>query len=270
MPFPNIDPVLFEFGPFFGLGPFAIRWYGLMYVLGFCASYFLVRWQIKEQNYKDLAKSFEDLNFVLILGVILGGRLGYVLMYNFSYYINNPLEIFVIWGGGMSFHGACFTLIAIGYLFCRRRKLDFWRCADIYTITIPIGLGLGRLANFINQELFGRVTEVPWGVIFPLGGPQPRHPSQLYEAVLEGIVLFTFLWLQRNKPFRKEWPTGSLLACFLMGYGIFRFLVEYVREPDQQLGFLLGFFTMGQLLSLPMIAVGIIILLYRKGSLSRN
>ncbi len=255
MNFPAIDPVIF------GFGSLQVRWYGLMYVLGFTACYFLVRKQIKEKNDGELAKQFENLNFVLILSVILGGRLGYVLFYNFPYYVKHPLEIFATWQGGMSFHGACFTLILVGFIFCKLKQLDFWKTADMYVVTIPIGLGLGRIGNFINAELYGRTTELPWGIIFPGAGPNPRHPSQLYEAFLEGLLLFILLWNMRKKTDSKSttWPYGSMLSFFLIGYGFFRFLVEFAREPDPQVGFILGPFTMGQLLSSTMILGGMLL-----------
>lgn len=260
LPFPSIDPVLAH------LGPFQIRWYGLMYVLGFTASYFLVQKQIRDYQYKELMPHFENLNLLLIVSVLLGGRLGYVLFYNFSFYLKNPLDILATWHGGMSFHGACITLLLTGYLFCRYKKINFWKSADIYICTIPIGLGLGRIGNFINGELWGRQTNLAWGVVFPGGGAIPRHPSQLYEALLEGCVLFLILWSCRNKPWQKlpSWPHGSITALFLVCYGIFRTLIENFREPDHQIGFIWGVFTMGQILSGIMIAAGISIWLMRK------
>jgi phosphatidylglycerol---prolipoprotein diacylglyceryl transferase len=258
--YPTIDPVIFS------LGPLHIRWYGLMYVLGFTASYFLVHRQIQQHKYTQLEEQFENLNLVLILAVILGGRLGYVLFYNFSYYIQHPLEILATWTGGMSFHGACLTLILAGLIFCRKHQLDFWKCADIYVATIPVGLGLGRIGNFINGELFGRATNLPWGMVFPEGGPDTRHPSQIYEALLEGVVLFIILWTCRNRPWQKlaNWPHGSILAIFLICYGVFRMGVEFVREPDPQIGYLFGAVTMGQTLSLIMVLTGISIWLALK------
>lgn len=253
--FPSIDPVIFS------LGPLQIRWYGLMYVLGFAMTYLLVQKQITQRKNKLLEQNFENLNLVLILSVVIGGRLGYVFFYNFSYYLAHPLEILATWNGGMSFHGACLTLIVIGWLFCRFKKLNFWEVADVYIVTIPIGLGLGRIGNFINGELWGRTSEMPWAMVFPGAGPLPRHPSQLYEALLEGILLFSLLWLLRNKPYQNKvlWPHGTMLAIFLSGYGLFRFFVEFFREPDQQMGYLLGYFTMGQFLSSLMIAGGLLL-----------
>ncbi len=252
MTFPQIDPILFS------LGPFHVRWYGLMYVLGFIACSTLVRKQIKTFGYSPLEPHFENLNLVLILCVILGGRLGYVFFYNFSYFMDHPLEIAATWNGGMSFHGATIACIVGGFVFTKRKQLDFWTCADFYVVTIPIGLGLGRIGNFINGELFGRVSTVPWAMVFPNGGPSPRHPSQLYEALLEGILLFTFLYIAKKKPWEKDasWPHGSLLCLFLICYGSIRIFVELFREPDQQLGFFFQYLTMGQLLSSLMIGSG--------------
>lgn len=252
MIFPDIDPILLS------LGPLHVRWYGLMYVLGFMASYFLVRRQIRLFSYQVLEAHFENLNLVLILSVVLGGRLGYVLFYNFSYYLQHPLEIPATWTGGMSFHGACIGVLVGGWLYIRNKKVDYWKAADIYVVTVPIGLGLGRLGNFINGELYGRVTDLPWGMIFPGGGPLARHPSQLYEMFLEGVVLFSILWTQKSRPWQgnPRWPHGSMVFLFLVCYGLFRFLVEGVREPDPQIGFLFGRLTMGQLLSSVMIVSG--------------
>ncbi len=259
MTFPAIDPVIFS------LGPLQVRWYGLMYVLGFTASYLLVRRQIRAFSYKELKAHFENLNLILILSVVLGGRLGYVLFYNFSYYLQHPMEIPATWTGGMSFHGACIGVIIGGWLYVRKKDLNFWKCADLYVVTIPIGLGLGRLGNFINGELYGRASSLPWAMVFPGGGPQPRHPSQLYEMVLEGLLLFLILWFQKNKPWqeKKGWPHGSMLSLFLIGYGAFRIVVELFREPDQHIGFIFGFLTMGQLLSGLMILGGGLLWLLR-------
>jgi len=253
--FPEIDPIIFS------LGPLHVRWYGLMYVLGFLASYYLVRSQIREYKYHQLANHFENLNLVLILGVVVGGRLGYVFFYNFSYYLAHPLEIPATWSGGMSFHGACLTLLIAGWIFCRKNKLDYWKAADIYIATLPIGLGLGRIGNFINGELYGRTSDLPWAMVFPGGGPFPRHPSQLYESFLEGFLLFVILWSVRKKPWHKNryWPHGSILALFLIGYGCFRMVVENFREPDQQVGYILGLFTMGQFLSACMFVCGLLV-----------
>jgi len=253
--FPNIDPIIFS------IGPMHVRWYGLMYALGFLACYVLVRKQIDEHKYQPLADHFENINLMLILCVVIGGRLGYVFFYNFSYYLSHPLEIPATWTGGMSFHGACLAILIGGWLYCKKYKLEFWKTADIYVATAPIGLGLGRIGNFINGELFGRPTEQPWGMIFPGGGNIPRHPSQLYEAFLEGLLLFIILWSARKKPWlkQKSWPHGSIVALFLICYGCFRILVETFREPDQQIGYFMNLFTMGQFLSATMVIGGLLI-----------
>src|SRR5512135_2945966 len=209
IPYPHIDPVIVR------IGPFSVRWYGMMYLLGFTASFLLVRYQIKKKGLK-FAKDFVDsLYSYLILGLLLGARLGYVLFYDLAAYVRHPLEIFAVWHGGMSFHGGLIGSILAGILFCRKYRVDFWQVSDLVIVTAPIGLGLGRLGNFINGELYGRVTNVPWAMVFPGGGPLPRHPSQLYEFFLEGIVLFTILWLLKDRFSRS----GLLTALFLMLYG---------------------------------------------------
>ncbi len=251
--YPHIDPVIFHFGPL------KIRWYGLMYVLGFIASYTLARYQARKFHWLKMEDHLDNLNMAIIIGVILGGRLGYVLFYNLGYYLHHPLEIFATWQGGMSFHGGCTGVLLAGLYYCHRHQLDYWKTADLFVVTVPIGLGLGRIGNFINGELYGRVSNVPWAMIFPGGGPLPRHPSQLYEALLEGIVLFIVLWSLKARPWRKNnpWPHGSMLALFLCLYGLFRFLIEFVREPDPQLGIVFLGMTMGQLLSLAMFFFGV-------------
>ncbi len=268
LPYPHIDPVIVS------LGPLKIRWYGLMYVLGFLATWFLVRYQARQHRWEALLTRLDNLNMWLIIGVILGGRLGYVFFYNPGYYLKHPLDIVATWQGGMSFHGGCLGVILAGILFCRRYGLDFWKTADLYVVTVPIGLGLGRLGNFINGELFGRVTDVPWAMIFPGGGEAPRHPSQLYELFLEGVVLFLILWSCRNMPWkpggRKSWPHGSLLALFLVCYGAFRIFVELYREPDPQVGTLAFSLTMGQVLSLAMILAGILLWFLRSSAASKT
>lgn len=246
IPYPNISPEIVR------IGPFAVRWYGMMYLLGFASSYFLVRYQIKKKGLK-LGRDFVDsLYSYLILGLLFGARLGYVLFYDLSSYLKDPLEIFAVWHGGMSFHGGFIGSLLAGLLFCRKARVDFWQVADLVIATAPIGLGLGRLGNFINGELYGRVADVPWAMIFPGGGPAPRHPSQLYEFFLEGVVLFTVLWTLKDRGFRP----GVLVSLFIMLYGLFRFFVEFFRQPDTQLGFVLGSLTMGQVLSGSMILAG--------------
>ena len=256
--YPDIDPVIVH------LGPLQVRWYGLMYVLGFIASYLLVRHQINRFQLKELGRHFENLNLVLIISLVVGGRLGYVLFYNLGYYLQHPWEIVATWQGGMSFHGALLGLVGAGYFYCRKHQLDFWRTADVYVVTVPIGLGLGRIGNFINGELFGRVTDVPWAMVFPGGGPLPRHPSQLYEFLLEGVLLFIILWNLKNWQVRRHWPSGAMLGCFLIGYGVLRWGVELFRQPDVQLGFVVAHLTMGQLLSGVMIMAGVLLLVVRR------
>ncbi|OGP66749.1 MAG: prolipoprotein diacylglyceryl transferase [Deltaproteobacteria bacterium RBG_13_53_10] len=248
-----IDPILID------LGPFRLSWYGLMYVFGFVAAYLLVRYQMKRKDFGVSKPEVEDLFFYIIIGLIVGARLGYVLFYDLKMYIADPLEAFAIWHGGMSFHGGLIGVLLVGVLFCWKRKKSFWKIADLFIVTAPLGLGLGRIGNFINGELYGRVTQVPWGMIFPRGGPLPRHPSQLYESALEGGVLFLILWLIRDS---KKIRTGGLLALFLSIYGVFRFFVEFFREPDSQLGFVLGPFSMGQVLCAFMIVTGVVLYIY--------
>jgi len=248
----NIDPILVE------LGPIRVSWYGLMYVFGFLISYLLVRHQMKRKDFGVSKQEVEDLYFYLIIGLLVGARLGYVLFYDLKMYLAEPLEIFAVWHGGMSFHGGLIGVLIVGILFSWRNKKSFWRIADLIIVTVPIGLGLGRIGNFINGELYGRVTQVPWGMIFPRGGPLPRHPSQLYESALEGGILFLVLWLLKDRKF----PPGTLLAIFFSLYGAFRFFVEFFREPDAQLGFVLGPFTMGQILCALMILGGIGLMFY--------
>ncbi len=245
--FPQIDPIIFQ------IGPLAIRWYGLMYLLGFGAAYMLILHLSRLRNLALTKDGVSDLLFYGVLGVVLGGRLGYVLFYNPAQYFARPLEIFAVWQGGMSFHGGLLGVVIACVVFCWRRKLPILLVGDVVTTSATIGLGLGRIGNFINGELWGRVTDQPWGIIFPGGGPLPRHPSQLYEAVLEGLVLFILLYLLH----RRKVAEGVPFFCFFIGYGLFRFLVEFVRQPDAHLGFLWGGATMGQLLSLPMICFGL-------------
>jgi phosphatidylglycerol:prolipoprotein diacylglycerol transferase len=249
----NINPILVE------LGPIRVTWYGLMYVFGFFASYLLVRYQMKRKDFGVSKLEVENLYFYLILGLVIGARLGYVLFYDLKMYLADPLEIFAIWHGGMSFHGGLIGVLIVGILFSWKNKKSFLKIADLFIVTAPIGLGFGRIGNFINGELYGRVTQVPWAMIFPTDKDLlPRHPSQLYESALEGGVLFLILWFLKD----KKLPTGGLLAIFLSLYGLFRFFVELFREPDPQLGFILGPFTMGQTLSAFMIIGGIILFLY--------
>ncbi|APG29019.1 prolipoprotein diacylglyceryl transferase [Syntrophotalea acetylenivorans] len=248
MTYPQIDPVIFQ------IGPLAIRWYGLMYLLGFVAAYYLIRHLCRWRRLPLEDAGVSDLLFYCVLGVILGGRLGYVLFYDLSYYLEHPLQILAVWQGGMSFHGGLSGVVVFASIFCLRKKLPLLLTADVLVTAATIGLGLGRLGNFINGELWGRVTDAPWGMVFPGAGPLPRHPSQLYEAGLEGGVLFALLYLFH----RRRLSPGVPFFSFCLLYGVFRFAVEFVREPDAHIGFLWGAATMGQLLSLPMVLIGLI------------
>jgi phosphatidylglycerol---prolipoprotein diacylglyceryl transferase len=250
LPYPNIDPDIFR------IGPVRIRWYGLMYVLGFIASYLLIPRQKRSKEIGLQGSRVDSLMFYVFIGLIAGARLGYVLFYQYhdlADFFSRPLELIAVWHGGLSFHGGLIGCILAGWLFCRKNKMPFWAVADSAVVTAPIGLGLGRIGNFINGELFGRPTDVPWAMIFPGGGPIPRHPSQLYEAFLEGAVLFVLLWVLRKRTFTD----GMMIAFFLFFYGAFRFFLEFFREPDAHLGFVLGPLTMGQLLSVAMILAGL-------------
>ena len=255
---PQFDPVAIA------IGPLAIRWYGLMYLVGFALLWVAGRYRIKTRpggvwSTKDL----DDALFYGILGTILGGRLGYILFYKPGDYLLEPWRVFYVWEGGMSFHGGLLGVIFAMWLFARTRRQDWIRVTDFIAPLIPLGLGAGRLGNLINAELWGRPTEGPWGMVFPNVDAVPRHPSQLYEFALEGVVLFLVLWWFSSKPR----PRGAVSGLFLVGYGVFRFAVEYTREPDSYLGLLAFGFSMGQWLSLPMILVGVGLLVwaYRSG-----
>lgn len=249
----SLNPVALQ------LGPISIRWYGLAYLAGFVLGG-LMAWRIIRRWRLDIT-SDELLNIVIgiALGVIVGARLGYVLFYGAGYYLEHPLEVLALNQGGMSFHGGLVGAIVGGSLVCHHSRVSIPTMCDIGMIVAPIGLFFGRCANFVNGELWGKPTDLPWGVMFETGGNVYRHPSQLYEALLEGVVLFLVLYgLSRRQPPR---PQGTFLGTFLVGYGCFRFLIEFVRVPDVQLGYLIGgFVTMGQLLSLPLVAIGIVIL----------
>ncbi len=256
--YPFIDPVLFQ------IGPISLRWYGLMYLAAFALAYLLIRSELRRRGGPVPVDSADDLLFHMILGVLIGGRVGYVLIYNLPYYLGHPLHAFAIWEGGMSFHGGMIAMVLAGYLWSRRHSAPFLELADVVVVAAPTGLMFGRIGNFINGELFGRVTDLPWGIVFPMGGPLPRHPSQLYESVLEGLLIFLFLWWLR---LRVHTP-GTLLAAFIIAYGVLRFLVEFFREPDPQLGFIVAGLSMGQLLCIGMILVGLVLLIFirRTGS----
>ena len=242
------------------VGPFAVRWYGMMYLLGFASSYLIVNRQIRKKGLTVPRDFVDSLYFWLIVGLVLGARLGYVIFYDLAVYLRDPLEVFRLWHGGMSFHGGLIGCVVAGMLFSRSAGVGFWQTADLVIVTVPVGLGLGRLGNFINGELYGRVTAVPWAMVFPTGGPLPRHPSQLYEFLLEGVLLFIILWRSKD----KVPGTGVLTSIFLMLYGLFRFSVEFFRQPDAQVGFVLGPLTMGQILSTGMILAGAVIYYMRR------
>ncbi|MEC4675569.1 MAG: prolipoprotein diacylglyceryl transferase [Nitrospirota bacterium] len=252
--FPDINPDLIR------IGPVHVRWYGLMYLAGFAASYYLVKRQITKKKLDITSEVLESLYFYLVISLIAGARLGYGLFYNLPHYLHNPLDILAIWHGGMSFHGGLIGVIIGGYIFSRRKGINFLLISDLVTATAPIGLFLGRLGNFINGELYGRPSDLPWAMIFPSGGDIPRHPSQLYEAFFEGIVIFTVLWIVKDR-FRRE---GSVTALFLILYGVARFFIEFFREPDPQLGFVIGPFSMGQVLCGAMILAGSILLIINR------
>ncbi len=247
IPYPHIDPVIIQ------VGPLAVRWYGMMYVAGFAASYLLLLYQVAKKTVAITRAQIDDLYFYLILGLLIGARLGYVLFYNVQFFLEHPSEVFVLWHGGMSFHGGLIGAFVAGYICIRRKRIDFWKAADLVIPTAPVGLGLGRLGNFINGELYGKPSDVPWAMVFPEGGPVPRHPSQLYEAALEGLILFVILWLYKDRKRRD----GDVFALFLICYGAFRTFCEFFREPDVQLGYLMGVVTMGQILSIVMLLIGV-------------
>jgi phosphatidylglycerol:prolipoprotein diacylglycerol transferase len=253
LPFPQIDPVLIE------IGPLAIRWYALAYIGAILIGWrYAIHLAKRPPHFID-TKLLDDFVLYATLGVVLGGRLGYVLFYKPDYFLAHPLEILHVWEGGMSFHGGMLGVALAIWLFATLRKIPLLRLADLIAGIAPIGLGLGRLANFINGELWGRVSDVPWAMVFPTGGPLPRHPSQLYQALLEGVLLFLVLfWCERTGQRQKP---GLMTGVFLLGYGVARTIGELFRQPDPFLGFLIGGATMGQLLSAPMILIGLYLIL---------
>ncbi len=282
--FPNIDPVIFS------IGPVSLHWYGLMYLVGFVFALWLANRRAAKPNSGWHKNEVENLLYAGFAGVFVGGRLGYVLFYNLPMFLDNPLYLFKVWDGGMSFHGGLVGVICAMWWFSRRTKRHFLQVADFVAPLVPFGLGMGRIGNFINGELWGRVTlDTPWAMIFPGSrsedialatsdpslwpilekfGVLPRHPSQLYEMVLEGIVLFIIL----NIFIRKSRPTGSVSGLFLIGYGAFRIIVEFFRQPDAQLGLFDGI-SMGQILSVPMILAGIALIVWAyqcPGNKTRN
>ncbi|GEA12464.1 prolipoprotein diacylglyceryl transferase [Alteromonas sp. KUL49] len=247
--FPSIDPVIFS------VGPLSVRWYGMMYLVAFVAAYLLAQKRLSNTTWtKD---QVSDMLFWGFIGVILGGRLGYVFFYQFGMFLDDPLYLFKIWTGGMSFHGGLIGVLVALFWQAKRMGTTFLALGDFVAPLVPIGLGAGRIGNFLNAELWGRTTDVPWAVIFPNAGNEPRHPSQLYEFALEGVVLFVILWMYSAKPR----PVGAVGGVFLLGYGSFRFIIEFFREPDAHIGLYQLGLSQGQLLCLPMILLGLILLL---------
>jgi phosphatidylglycerol---prolipoprotein diacylglyceryl transferase len=256
LPFPEIDPVAFS------IGPLAVRWYALAYVFGLLLALAYAKRLVRRPELWGAAgppvtpHQLDDFLLWATLGVVVGGRLGYVLFYNLPHYSSHPLAILEVWHGGMSFHGGFLGVIAASWLFSRSQRIPLDRLLDVAVAGVPIGLGLGRLANFINGELYGRPTSLPWAMVFPNGGPEPRHPSQLYEALLEGLVLFIVIKIATDRYHALVRP-GLVAGIFALGYGLARFFVEFFREPDAQIGPVIGFLTAGMLLSVPLMVIGI-------------
>ena len=251
--FPTIDPVAIH------LGPVPVHWYGLMYLAGFSLAWWLGRRRARQTWRGWQPAELDDVVFYVAIGVILGGRFGYVLFYDLDRFLDSPSALLAVWRGGMSFHGGLIGVLLAMLLYGRKTGRSFFQVADFVAPLIPPGLGAGRLGNFINGELWGKTTDLPWGMVFPdpRAGPDPRHPSQLYQMLLEGVALFVLLWLYSRRPR----PTMAVSGLFLIGYGVFRFLVEFVRVPDEQLGYLaFGWLTMGQVLTVPMLAGGALLL----------
>lgn len=259
MIFPDIDPIALN------LGFFQIRWYALAYLTGFLGGWFYaVRLtRLYTNDIRPHAEDIENLVTWVVLGVIFGGRFGYVLFYNIGYFLEHPMEVFYLWQGGMSFHGGMLGVLIALVGYTKYHNISLLRTGDIICSVVPIGLFCGRLSNFVNAELFGRTTDVPWGVIFPNGGPLPRHPSQLYEAFFEGGVLLILLGVLMYKTRLRETP-GVIAGIFFIGYGLARFGIEFVREPDAHLGFIFSFLSMGQILSIPMIIFGSGLIFYAR------
>ena len=251
--YPSIDPVAID------LGFFQIRWYGIAYAVGILAAVILGRIRAGKPDSPLSKTGVIDLVLYVALGAIIGGRVGFGLFYEFGHYVANPIDILKVWQGGMSFHGGLIGAFVGGWVLSRKLKVDILRLADFSSPLCAVGLFFGRISNFINQELWGRATDVPWAIVFPADPARiPRHPSQLYEAALEGLVLFVVLWVYSS----KTRPAGAVTGLFLAGYGLFRFVVEFFREPDAALGFVIAdWVTMGQLLSVPLIIFGIILLI---------
>ncbi len=248
--FPLIDPIAVQ------VGPLAIRWYALAYIVGIVLGWRYCLRLAKRDTTRPSPLDFDDFVVWAVFGIILGGRIGYVVFYNTAYYLQNPLNALKVWEGGMSFHGGLMGVLVAIVVFSWRRGLSPLALSDLVAAAAPIGLFFGRIANFVNGELIGRVADVPWAVVFPHGGELPRHPSQLYEAFLEGLLLFTVLAIFAHRPGMRA-RLGFLTGVFLAGYGLARTFVEFFREPDAQLGFIFGQITMGQILSAPMVLLGL-------------
>ena len=245
--YPQFDAVAFH------VGPVKVHWYGIMYLIAFLTAWYLAWWRSKKSYTALEPNEVSDLILYAALGVLIGGRTGYMLFYNLPNFLHDPLIIFRVWDGGMSFHGGLLGVLGAMWLYARKIHKSLWDITDFIVPMVPIGLGLGRLGNFINGELWGRITNVPWAMVFPTGGLLPRHPSQLYEFALEGVALFIILWFFSA----KSRPRFAVSALFLLGYGGLRFFCEFFRQPDPQLGYLaFGWLTMGQVLSTPMILIG--------------
>lgn len=251
--YPQINPIAFN------IGPLAVHWYGIMYMVAFFGGWMLGTWRAKKPNSGWTVDQVSDLIFYAAIGVIIGGRVGYMLFYDFSNFITHPWIIVQVWQGGMSFHGGLLGVIVALLLYSRKIHKPFFEIADFIVPLVPFGLAAGRLGNFINGELWGRVTNVPWAMVFPNGGPLPRHPSTLYEFSLEGVLLFIIIWTFSAKPRPRAAVSGLFLVC----YGVFRFIIEFFRQPDIQLGFVaFGWMSQGQLLSIPLIIAGVMMLVY--------
>lgn len=251
--YPQIDPIALD------LGKVQVHWYGLMYLIGFAGTWIIGKQKAQQAGSPVTPEAVEDLVYYGALGVVLGGRIGYVLFYKFSQFLGDPMMLFKIWQGGMSFHGGMLGVFVAMWLFAKKQRCTMFELTDFIAPMAPIGLFAGRIGNFINSELWGRVTDVPWAMVFPNGGSLPRHPSQLYEAFFEGIVLFLILWLYT----RKRRPVMSVTGLSILGYGIFRFFVEFFRMPDADLGFVaLNWVSMGQVLSMPMILIGSLLIYF--------
>lgn len=260
--YPNFNPVALHI-----TDSIQIRWYGLMYIAAFVLAWFLLRYRTKSLAKWQSTDVLTDLFFYAAIGVLLGGRLGYILFYNLPATLSDPLSAFKVWHGGMSFHGGLIGVILAVLYFCRKNRMTFFEVGDIIAPVIPLTLGVGRFGNFINAELWGRVTDVPWAMVFPMAGPMPRHPSQLYAMGLEGVLLFIIVWMYASKPRN----IGNVSGMFLIGYGLIRIFEEFFRQPDPQYGYLaFGWLTMGHILCIPMIIFGLFCFLYEPKQLNKG